>query len=224
MGQKINPTKFRTGIIKDWTSRWLPKKFKFEHPLREDFIIRKIVQKKIGIAGIDSIIIEKATNDIRILIRAAKPGLIIGRGGKGIEDLTHELTHAIRSSRVTHGIQDAPVLRVSIEEIKRNEVSSAIIAQQIASDLERRMPFRRTIKKYLERISQSRDVKGIKIRVSGRLDGSEIARSEQLGFGSLPLQTLRADIDYAQGTAFTTYGTIGIKVWIHKGEIFEKKL
>jgi len=223
MGQKINPTKFRTGITKDWISRWLPKKFKFEHPLQEDFIIRELVQKKIGIAGIDSIIIEKTANNIRVIIRAAKPGLIIGRGGKGIEDLTHELEHAIRAGRIARKIQDVPVLRVSIEEIKRNEISSAIVVQQIATDLERRLPFRRTIKKYLERISQSRDVKGIKIRVSGRLDGSEIARSEQLGFGSLPLQTLRADIDYSQGTAFTTYGTIGIKVWVHKGEIFKEK-
>lgn len=223
MGQKINPTKFRTGIVKDWASRWLPKKFKFEHLLHEDFLIRTLVQKKIGAAGIDSIVIEKTVNDIRVLIRAAKPGLIIGRGGKGIEELTQELERKIRHIRSAQGIKDSVVLRVSIEEIKRNEISSAILAQQIASDLERRLPFRRTIKKYLERISQNRDVKGIKIRVSGRLDGSEIARSEQLGFGSLPLHTLRADIDYAQGTAFTTYGTVGIKVWIYKGEIFNKE-
>jgi small subunit ribosomal protein S3 len=220
MGQKINPTSFRTGIIKDYASRWLPKKFKFEQSLREDFIIRTVVQKRIGVAGIDSVVIEKAANNVRVKIRAAKPGLIIGRGGKGIEDLTRELEQKLNAERVRAGRKEAVVLQVTIEEIKRNEVSSAIVAQQIAADLERRMPFRRTVKKYLERVAQSREVKGVKIRVSGRLDGSEIARTEQLGFGSLPLQTLRADIDYAQGTAFTTYGTVGIKVWVYKGEKF----
>ena len=223
MGQKINPTSFRTGITKEYASRWLPKKFKFEGALREDHLIRTIVQKKIGVAGIDSITIEKTANNIRVLIRAAKPGLIIGRGGKGIEELTKEIEQKLNNLRGTQGNTEAVVLQLSIEEIKRNEVSSAIIAQQIATDFERRLPFRRTVKKYLERISQNRDVKGAKIKVGGRLDGAEIARTEQVAFGSLPLQTLRADIDYAQGTGFTTFGTIGIKVWIYKGEVFQKK-
>ena len=222
MGQKINPTSFRIGITKGYASRWLPKKFKFEQPLREDFVIRTIVQKRIGIAGIDSITIDKTANNVRVLIRAAKPGLIIGRGGKGIEDLSNEIQNAVQAVRLQSGKKEKIVLNVSIEEIKRNEVSAAIIAQQLASDLEKRFPFSRTMKKYIERISQNKDVKGVKIRASGRLDGSEIARSEHLGYGSLPLQTLRADIDYAQGTAYTTFGTIGIKVWIYKGEVFDK--
>lgn len=212
----------RTGIIKDWTSRWLPKKFKFEGSLREDYAIRTAVQKKINLAGIDSISIERTTNNIRVFIRAAKPGLIIGRGGKGIEELTQLIEKKIAEVRKDRGVQEKAVLRVSIEEIKRNEVSAAVTAQNIAWDLEKRFPFRRTIKKYLERIQQNRDVKGAKIKVGGRLDGNEIARTEQVSFGSLPLQTLRADIDYAQATAYTTYGTIGIKVWIYKGEVFQK--
>lgn len=223
MGQKIKPTALRTGITKDWVSKWLPKNFKFGTGLAEDVILRSVIEKKIALAGIDSIIIEKTANNFKIIIKVAKPGLVIGRGGKGIEELTSLLESKIAQFRKDKKIAGKVALSLSIEEIKRYEVSAAVTAQQIAWDLEKRLPFRRTIKRYIERIIQNRDIKGIKIKMSGRLDGSEIARSEHLSSGSLPLQTLRADIDYAQGTAFTTYGTIGIKVWIYKGQIFKNK-
>jgi small subunit ribosomal protein S3 len=155
-----------------------------------------------------------------VFIKAARPGLIIGRGGKGMDDLNKAIADALRKvGKTTNPIP----MSVNVEELKRSEVASVYIAQQIAWDLEKRMRFRRTMKKYLEQIIQNRDVKGAKIAMGGRLDGNEIARRESLSKGALPLQTLRADIDYGTATAFTTYGTIGIRVWIYKGEIFAKE-
>lgn len=224
MAQKIKPTSLRTGVIKDWESRWLPKGFKFGRLLQEDYAMRSIIKDKISQAGIDSIVIEKAANTYRITIRVAKPGFVIGRGGKGIEELTKAIESKLTELRRARKIKEKVVLSLNVEEIKRYDVSAAVIAQNIAWDFEKRLPFRRTVKRYLERIMQNRDVKGAKIRVSGRLDGAEIARTEKLAQGTLPLQTLRSNIDYAEGTAFTTYGTVGIKVWINKGETFSKEL
>ncbi len=224
MAQKIKPVSIRTGVIKDWESRWLPKHFKFGRMLQEDFVMRSIIKDKIGQAGIDSVSIEKTTNAYKINIRVAKPGFVIGKGGKGIEELTKAIETALNKIRKERKVKEKVVLSLNVEEIKRYDISAAVTAQNIAWDLEKRLPFRKTIKKYLERVMQNREVKGIKIRVSGRLDGAEIARAEKLSSGTLPLQTLRSNIDYAEATAFTTYGTIGIKVWINKGETFSKQL
>ncbi len=221
MSQKIKPTSLRIGIIKEWSSRWVPRRFRFGALLQEDHILRSAIEKKIGFAGIDSIIFERSAGVCKITIRTAKPGLIIGRGGKGIEELSAFLQKQLQQFRSRKGIKEASTLNISIEEIKRYEISATVIAQNIAADMEKRMPYRRTIKKYLERIMQNRDVKGAKIKVGGRLDGAEIARTEQLSSGSLPLQTLRANIDYGEATAFTTYGTIGVKVWVYKGQVFK---
>jgi small subunit ribosomal protein S3 len=233
MGQKINPKSFRTGINKNWSSRWffaLPpektgkKGSKIEKTnlyakfLAEDELIRHTIEEKISQAGIASMEIERTASSVRVFIKAARPGLIIGRGGKGVEDLTKAIDIAIRKVRKEK--QPVP-LSVNIEELKRTEISAQYTAQQIAWDLERRMKTRRTMKKYLDLIGQNREAKGAKILVSGRVDGNEIARREVLKFGALPLQNLRADIDYGQVTAHTSFGTIGIKVWIYKGEIFE---
>ncbi len=214
MGQKIHPISFRLGITKPWASRWF---LKGGYPkfLEEDEAIRNIVNKKIGLAGIAAIEIERTQGNLLVLIRAARPGFVIGRGGKGMEDLEKAVANAVKKVRGTK----VPVLmKLTVEELKRTEVSAQYLGQQMAWDLEKRMPFRRTMKKYLEQILQNRDVKGAKIMMSGRLDGNEIARREKLSKGSIPLQTLRADIDFAQVTAFTTYGAIGITVWIFKGE------
>lgn len=205
----------RLGVTKPWPTRWFLGK-NYEQFLKEDEVIRKIIREKIAQAGVSEIEIERTSNQLRVLIRAARPGFIIGRGGKGIEDLTKMIEKGIVKLRTKKG----PVnLSVNVEELKRSEISAVYIAQQIAWDLEKRMPFRRTMKKYLEQVVQNKEVKGVKILLSGRLDGNEIARREWLARGSLPLQTLRADIDYGQATAFTAYGTIGIKVKIYKGEI-----
>jgi len=226
MGHKINPLSFRIGITKNWSSRWffsptkkIDGKKAYAKFLEEDELIRNTINEKIDKAGITDIVIERTSNKLKVKIKAAKPGFIIGRGGKGIEDLTILIEKRLGKLR---GSKEPLNLSMDVEELKRSEISSTYIAQQIAWDFEKMMGFRRTIKKYLEQLSQSREVKGAKILVSGRLDGAEIARTEALRFGALPLQNLRADIDYGGVTAFTTYGTIGIKVWLYKGEVFSK--
>lgn len=224
MGQKINPFSYRLGIINNWVSRWMPKGLKFKNQLEEDVLIRRIVNEKIGLAGIVRIEIEKGIdNSYRIFIKAAKPGLVIGRGGKGIEELSKAIESKLQKLLQSRGQKNPKFsLRLNVEELKRTEISAQYVAQSIAWDLEKRLPFRRTIKKYLENTMQNREVQGAKIKLSGRLDGGEIARREWLAKGKLPLQTLRANIDYGQATAFNTYGAVGIKVWIYKGEIFNK--
>jgi small subunit ribosomal protein S3 len=219
MGQKINPNSYRLGIVRNWPVRWF---IKGAYPkyLEEDEAIRRIIREKISLSGVASVEIERTQGNLRVLIKAARPGLIIGRGGKGMEELQIAVANALRKLRKT---KNQVPLQMSVEELKRSEVSSVYLAQQIAWDLERRMPFRRTMKKYLEQIMQNREVKGAKIAMGGRLDGNEIARRESLSKGALPLQTLRADIDYGRATAKTTYGTIGVRVWIYKGEIFNKE-
>ena len=216
MGNKIRPDAFRLGITKNWNSRWF-KRRNFQSFLEEDVLIRKTIQDKISSAGIAGIDIEKTGDSFRITIKAAKPGFVIGRGGKGIEELTREIEKKLAKYR----IGKKPSLSVNVEELKRSDVSAAVLAQNIAWDLEKRQSARRTMKKYLEAIMQNRDVKGAKIRLSGRINGAEISRREWLAKGAMPLQTLRADIDYGTATAFTSSGTIGLKVWIYKGELFE---
>lgn len=231
MGQKINPHSFRLGIVKNWPVRWffaassqvrgklslLKNKSIYAKFLEEDELIRKVIKEKINQAGLASVEIERTASDLRIFIRAARPGFVIGRGGKGIEDLTTAIEKGLRKLNPAN-----TKIRVSlnVEELKRSEVSAAYSAQQVAWDLERRMPYRRVMKKYLDQLSQNREVKGAKIHLSGRLGGAEIARRETMKHGALPLQTIRADVDFGRATAFTTYGTIGVKVWIYKGEIF----
>jgi small subunit ribosomal protein S3 len=219
MGQKINPNSYRLGISKGWPVRWFLKGG-FGKFLEEDEAIRNTINKRIALAGVAAIEIERTQGNLRVFIRAARPGLIIGRGGKGMEDLNKAIVDALMKVRKT---RSKVALSLNVEELKRSDVSARYTAQQIAWDLEKRIRFRRTMKKYLEQILQNRDVKGAKILMKGRLDGNEIARNEHLSKGSLPLQTLRADIDYGTATAFTTYGTIGIRVWIYKGEVFKKK-
>lgn len=217
MGQKIRPDSFRLGIIKPWRSRWFFKG-SYRGLLEEDETIRRVVRQQISAGGIADIIIERTAGECRVAIRAARPGLIIGRGGQGIEDLRKAITKALKKINPKENFP----LSLNIEELKRNEIAASYLAQQVAWDLEKRMRFRRVVKKYIDLSMQGRDVKGVKIKVAGRLDGAEIARTEWFVKGTIPLQTLRADIDYGEATAFTTYGTIGIKVWVNKGEIFKE--
>lgn len=224
MGQKIKPFSYRLGIINNWNSRWMPKNLKFKAGLEEDVLIRKEINAKIGLAGISRIEIERGSdNAFRVFIKAAKPGLVIGRGGKGIEDLNKAIDNVLRKLFRKRGIANPKLsLSLNVEELKRTEISAQYVGQQIAWDLERRLPFRRTIKKYLEQVMQNREIQGAKIKLSGRLDGNEIARREWLAKGKLPLQTLRANIDYGEVTAFNSYGTVGVKVWLYKGDVFNK--
>ncbi|MCL4437602.1 30S ribosomal protein S3 [Patescibacteria group bacterium] len=225
MGQKINPFSYRLGINKNWASRWFVKSgyIKF---LEEDELIRNVIEKKINQAGIIAVEIERTGENCRVYIKVARAGMVIGRGGKGVEDLTKDIERAIKKLRVKNprkkNAKEPFSLSVNVEELKRGDVSAKYTAQQIAWDLEKRMGFKGVIKKQLERIMQNKDIRGAKILLSGRLDGNEIARREWLRKGELPLQKLRANIDYGQATAHCSYGTVGIKVWLYKGDILEK--
>ncbi len=209
MGQKIDPHGFRVGVIKDWDSRWFANKADFGDLLVEDYNIRKFIKKKLYAAGIPKIEIERFSDKVRLHIHCAKPGLVIGRGGAEIEKLRVELEKKFHRQ-----------FYVNIVEVKQPDLDAQLVAEKIALDLENRISFRRTMKQSVGRAMRL-GAKGIKVKASGRLAGAEIARSEDYHEGSIPLQTLRADIDYGLAEANTTYGRIGIKVWIYKGEILK---
>jgi small subunit ribosomal protein S3 len=221
MGQKVNPNAFRIGITLPWQNRWFFKK-SLRYFLEEDFYIREYLREKVLQAGIAGIEIERTSDALRVTIRAGRPGLIIGRGGKGIEDLRKGLVGDITKRRRAAKIAGPVAVNLNIEELKRSEVSAPATAQQVAFDIEKRLPYRRAMKRTLEMLMQNREVLGAKIRLSGRLNGAEISRNDWLAKGRMPLQTLRANVDYGEATAFNTYGTVGVKVWIYKGDIFDK--
>lgn len=216
MSHTVHPKIFRIRGLEDWQSQWFNKK-NFKKNLEQDYKIREFVKKQLKPAAVDEVIIKRSANSIHIVIRAGRPGIIIGRGGVGIQELKRQIITKIFKGKIK-GID----IKLDVEELKKAEIQASIVAQAIAEQLERRMPFRRVMKQAIEKVMQNSEVKGIKVHVSGRLSGSEMARDEQLMKGSLPLQTIRANINYAQVDAHTVYGIIGVKVWIYKGEIFDK--
>lgn len=224
MGQKIQPFVYRLGITKGWSSRWFPIKNNYKNQLEEDMVIRQTINNKIKPAGIVRIDIERGAHNVyKIFIKAARPGLIIGRGGKGIEELSKIIEASLKNLFRKRGSSKQSIsLSLTVEELKRTEISALYTAQSIAWDLEKRLPARQVIRRTMEQIMQNREVRGAKIKLSGRIDGAEISRRETVSRGSLPLTTLRADIDYGEARALCSYGYVGVKVWIYKGEIFEK--
>jgi len=223
MGQKINPKSLRIGIIKDWDSKWFTNKKLTPVMLEEDFKIREYLDKRLKTANVETIGIERLGTNLNVNIFTARPGMIIGRGGEEVVKIKADLEKIIKKHRKEYKVEAIPALHLNIEEVKSPMASATIVGQMVAESIEKRMPYRRTMKKMIEQVTQNKDVKGLKIKLSGRLDGAEISRSEWLDWGKMPLQTLRADIDYAKVRARCTYGTIGIKVWIYKGEVFNKK-
>lgn len=207
MGQKVNPHGLRVGVIKNWDSRWFAKDNVFGDILVEDHKLRTYLKKKLESAGVPKIEIERDASRVRIFIHCAKPGMVIGRGGAEIEKLRQECEAMLKK----------PVL-INIVEVKSPDTNAQLVAENIAAQLEKRVSFRRALKLSIGRAMRL-GVKGIKTQVSGRLGGAEIARTEQYHEGTIPLQTLRADIDYGFAEAKTTYGRIGVKVWIYKGEV-----
>ena len=207
MGQKVNPHGLRVGIIKDWDSRWFTGKRNFGNLLVEDYKIRKFLKERLYAAGISKIEIERSATKIKFHIHCAKPGIVIGKGGSEIEKLKAQVEKMIKSN-----------VYINIVEVRSPDKNAQLVAESIASQLERRVSFRRAMKQSIGRTMKLK-AKGIKIRVAGRLGGAEIARSESYHEGTIPLQTLRADIDYGFAEAKTTYGRIGVKVWIYKGEV-----
>ncbi len=206
MGQKIHPHGLRLGIIKTWDAKWYAGK-DFAASLHEDLKIRKFIKAKAYSAGVSKLVIERASNRVKVIIHTAKPGMIIGRGGAGIEDMK-------KSLKQLTGKQ----IDINIAEIRQPDMDAQLVAENIAAQLERRIAFRRAMKQSIQRTMRV-GAKGIKVMCGGRLGGAEIARSEAARDGSIPLHTLRADIDYGTAEAHTTYGLIGVKVWIYKGEI-----
>ena len=207
MGQKVNPHGLRVGVIKNWDSRWMTADEKIGDTIVEDYNLRKYLKKRLAGAGVPKIEIERDANRVRLVIHCAKPGMIIGKGGSEIDKLRNELAAMLNK----------PVV-IDTVEIKNPDMSAQLVAESIAAQLEKRASFRRAMKMSIGRTMKS-GAKGIKVKLSGRLAGAEIARSEAHHEGTIPLQTLRADIDYGFAEAATTYGRIGVKVWIYKGEV-----
>ena len=210
MGQKVNPHGIRVGVIKDWDSKWYAEA-DFSDNLVEDYNIRKFLKKKYYQSGISKITIERAAGKINVNVFTARPGVVIGKAGAGVEVMKKEVSAICKNKTVN----------INVLEVKRPDIDAQLVAENIASQLEKRISFRRAMKQAMSKAMKG-GAKGIKTMVSGRLDGAEIARSESYHEGSIPLQTLRADIDYGFAEALTTFGLIGVKVWIYKGEVFTK--
>ncbi len=210
MGQKVNPHGLRVGVIKDWDTKWYAEK-EFANYLVEDVKIREFIKKKLYTSGVSKIAIERTADRVKITVNTAKPGIVIGRNGAAIEELKAEVQKLTKQN-----------VAINVEEIKRPELDAQLVAENIALQLENRVTFRRAMKQAMGRTMKF-GAKGIKTAVSGRLGGADMARTETYHDGTIPLQTLRADIDYGFAEADTTYGKLGVKVWIYKGEVLPVK-
>jgi small subunit ribosomal protein S3 len=218
MTHTVHPFAHRLGIIRDWQSRWFAKTpAGYRENVKIDTAIRGFLKKRLRGFYVTAIELERGEKLIRVRIKTSRPGMVIGRGGEGSTKLTKEIIKAVRNV----GIKDVPAIRIDIEEIRSPESQAAIVAYMVAESLEKRMQFRRVLKQTVEKVMANRDVKGVRIAVSGRLGGAEMSRYEEIKRGRVPLQTLRADIDFAREMAYLPYGVIGIKVWIYRGDIFE---
>jgi small subunit ribosomal protein S3 len=213
MGQKVHPTGIRLGIVKDWSSKWYADSKTFPEYIRQDHLIREFIKKKLKDASVSRIAIERPAKKVNITISTARPGIVIGKKGEDIEKLRNAVAKLVGML-----IQD---VRINISEVRKPELDAQLVAEGIAQQLERRVMFRRAMKRSVTNTMRV-GAQGIKVKVGGRLNGAEIARSEWYREGRVPLHTLRADIDYGTAEANTTYGVIGVKVWIFKGEVFEK--
>lgn len=230
MTHRVHPYIFRINQLTTWKSRWFNPKY-FQAHLREDTLVRAWLERRLKASHLERVDIERFPNLLHIIVKTARPGILIGRGGEGAAKLKQEIERFLARLGVRRpaGMRAADSaggakrreLRLTIEEVRAPETHAAVAAQMIADDLEKRLPFRRALRAALEKISASRSVLGVKISLKGRLDGAEMARYEWGKKGRVPLQTIRADVDYADKTAFTAYGTIGVKVWIYKGLVWD---
>ncbi len=228
MTHTVHPYAHRLGVIRDWKSRWFSKTpAEYRMNVMIDATIRRFLKKRLRGMYVTSTEIERSQNTIRVLIKTSRPGLVIGRGGEGSSKLTKEIEEAVRSIRVSP-IRGTPTpiikmaVRLDIEEVRSPESQSPVVAYMVAEGLEKRQTFRRVLKQTVEKVMANRDVQGVRIGISGRLGGAEMSRSEEIKRGRVPLQTIRADIDFAREQAYLPYGVIGIKVWIYRGDIFDK--
>ena len=208
MGQKVHPKVFRLGIIYDWSSRWFGKA-NFREQLRQDIEVKKFLRSLLKDGSVERVDIERSANKVTVFIHTAKPGIVIGRGGQGIEDIKKKVQSRFFTPKDN--------LSLTIQEVREPGLSAELVKQSIVADIIKRIPFRRAMKQALGRVERA-GAKGVKVTISGRLNGAEIARTETLASGKIPLHTLRADIDYSRGAAFTTYGAVGVKVWVYRGD------
>lgn len=213
MGHKVNPKSLRLGITTSWRSRWFGKK-DYSQNLREDIQIRRFIMNRWKKAAISDVEIERSAGILKLIIKTSRPGILIGRGGTGVEDISKLVKKEFFAGKKVE-------LKIEIQEIRQFEESASLVSQNVAEQLEKRIPFRRVLKSTLDQIGKNKNIKGSKIEISGRLGGAEMSRREWLSRGTVPLHTLRADIDFARAKAATTYGSIGVKVWLYKGEKFE---
>lgn len=214
----VHPYSHRLGTIRDWKSRWFAQRGAYQQYLKEDLLLREYLMKKLRGMYISGVDIERSQKMTRVLIRTSRPGMLIGRSGEGAEKLKKDVTAFM--AKLGGKTKD---LKLDVEEVRSPESNAAIVAYMIAEQLEKRMPFRRVMKQIIEKVAANRDVLGVKVYLGGRLGGADMARREEIKRGQIPLQTLRADIDFAREKAHMTYGDIGIKVWIYRGEIFKEK-
>jgi len=219
MTHVVHPYSHRLGIIKDWRSRWFGLKSKFTEYLKSDVLLREYLEKRLKGMHVGYVEIERNAKILRVIIGTSRPGAIIGRSGEGSVKLRADIEKEMRRL----GIRGKEDLAIDIEEVRSPESNALIVAQIVAEGLEKRMPFRRVLKQTIEKVMANRDVKGVRIKLSGRLGGADMARREQLMKGRIPLQTLRSDIDFARYRAKIAQGDLGIKVWIYRGDIFENK-
>ena len=219
MSHTVHPYSHRLGILRDWKSRWFSPKGKYKSNLRGDVLVREFLEKKLKGLFVASIEIERGEKDMRVIISTSRPGMIIGRQGDGSEKLRAEVRKLLKKNNL---LNDEINLKLDIREIKSPESNAAIVSQMVVEALEKRLPFRRVMKQMLEKVMANRDVKGVRILLSGRLGGATMSRSEDRKLGRIPLQTFRADVDYSCIKAIMPYGTIGVKVWIYRGDIFDK--
>ncbi len=221
MSHSVHPYAHRLGIIRDWKSRWFGVNKGYRNALKADLLVREFLKKELRAFYLSDVQIERNQKAFHIIIRSSRPGTIIGRSGDGAVKLREKILKLMKKNDISLAGQE---LKIDIEEVRNPESNAAIVGLIVAEGLEKRLPFRRVLKQTLEKILANREVKGAKIKLSGRLGGADMARQEDLKKGQIPLQTLRADIDFAKEKAHMTYGDIGIKVWIYKGQIFEKDL
>lgn len=215
MSHTVHPYAHRLGILRDWKSRWFATHKKFRDNLKADVILRRDLEKRLRGMYVGGIDFERGAKTLRVIVQTSRPGLLIGRSGEGSAKLRVAIAEVLKKHKL-----DVPEIKLDIEEIRSPESNAAIVAYMAAEGLEKRLPFRRVLKQTVEKVMANRDVKGVRVALSGRLGGADMARHEELKKGRIPLQTFRADIDFAREKAYLPYGVIGIKVWIYRGDIF----
>jgi small subunit ribosomal protein S3 len=219
MSHTVHPYSHRLGILRDWKSRWFGSNKKYREYLKADTLIREYLDKKLIDMHVSDIIIDRSKKGLRLIIKTSRPGLIIGRSGEGLDKIRKELDSFMKKKDIFDSAMD---LKIEIDEVRSPESDARLVGLMVKEQLEKRMPFRRVLKQSVDKVMANREVQGVRIRIGGRLNGADMARSEEIKKGQIPLQTLRADIDFARIRAKIPQGDLGIKVWIYRGEVFNK--